>query len=162
MKRTLTLMRHAKSSWKDDALHDHDRPLNRRGEKAAQTMACRLRQRGYVPDLVLVSSAARTQLTAEALLQCYDGKPEHHTSEALYEASVPDIVDVIRGVDASCGVLMLIGHNPAMQILTDALAGKHYDMPTAAYICFEITQPWHAFDLHPCSVLDYDFPKSQV
>jgi len=162
MKRTLTLMRHAKSSWKDDALHDHDRPLNRRGEKAAWTMACRLRQRGYVPDLMLVSSAARTQLTAEALLKCYDKKLEHRTSNALYEASVADIISVIRSVDASCGALMLIGHNPGTQMLTDTLATKHYDMPTAAYIRFEVMQPWNAFDLHPCSVLDYDFPKSPL
>lgn len=162
MRRTLTLMRHAKSSWKDDTLHDHDRPLNRRGEKAAQTMACRLRDRGYLPDLILVSSARRTQLTAQALFECYDEKLPYRSTEALYEASVADIMTVIRGVDASCGALMLIGHNPATQMLADTLAGSDYAMPTAAYIRFEITQPWDAFDLHPCRVLEYDFPKSQV
>ena len=71
--RTLTLMRHAKSSWDDPAVGDHDRPLNGRGKKAAKVMAERLKSSGYKPDLVVVSSALRARETAEALRYVSEG-----------------------------------------------------------------------------------------
>lgn len=161
MKRTLTLMRHAKSSWEDEALPDHERPLNHRGEKAAKTMACRLKESGYVPNLVIVSSATRTQQTAEALNKCYNETLPIQSESLLYEADIERVVDVIRAVDKSVAHLMLVGHNPVTEMLADRLANRSYGMPTAAYIRFDIPVPWHDFTLDTYEVIAYDFPKSQ-
>lgn len=158
--RTLTLMRHAKSSWDDMTLADHERPLNRRGEKAAVLMAKRLREEGYLPDLVLISSARRTQQTAEALQNVYGGHLQLVTEPMLYEASPADYRLVIRRVDDAVSHLMMIGHNPTIEQMASMLSGREVTMPTAAYIRFEIPTPWREFTMTRYSETAYDFPKS--
>lgn len=160
--RTLTLMRHAKSSWDDASLIDHDRPLNKRGEKAAKTMAKRLKASGYLPDLVIVSSALRAQQTAQALQGVYGGQLRLMTEPALYEAALSDYETVIRRVDESITHLMMIGHNPTMERLASELSGRDVMMPTAAYIRFEINRAWCDFRLGRYAMTDYDFPKSRT
>jgi phosphohistidine phosphatase len=159
--RTLTLMRHAKSSWDDIALADHKRPLNRRGEKAAVLMAKRLKEEGYVPDLVLVSSARRTQQTAETMQNIYGGHLQLVTEPILYEASPADYMSVIRRVDDTVSHLMMIGHNPTIEQMASMLSDRDVRMPTAAYIRFEIPTPWREFTITRYNETDYDFPKSR-
>lgn len=158
--RILTLMRHAKSSWDNPHLSDHDRPLNARGEKAALTMAKRLEKRGYVPDLVIVSSALRAQQTAARLQTVYNGALRVKTEPLLYDASPETYVSVIRSVPEDVSHLMIIGHNPTIETLATELGGQPYRMPTAAYICFDIPHIWQRFIRDIYTVLDYDFPKS--
>jgi phosphohistidine phosphatase len=158
--RTLTLMRHAKSSWDDPSVSDHDRPLNGRGKKAAKTMAERLKDSGYEPDLVIVSSARRTQETAEALRKRYGKTLTIRTEPRLYEAEAEAYADVIRGVDDKIKHLMIIGHNPTVEWMAEALGGGSEGMPTAAYIRLEIPSKWGDFRFETLNVLAYDFPKS--
>ncbi|MHC3993260.1 SixA phosphatase family protein [Thiomicrolovo sp. ZZH C-3] len=158
--RTLTLMRHAKSSWDDPALGDHERPLNARGRKAAKTMAQRLHAEPYTPDLVLVSSALRTRQTAEALQKAYDGALAVQTEPLLYEATSETYAEVIRKVDDAVDALMIIGHNPTLEWIAETLGGKAVHMPTAAYIRFEIPCRWSAFEFERYKTLAYDYPKS--
>lgn len=158
--RTLTLMRHAKSSWDDLQLGDHERPLNERGEKAALTMATRLKEQGYRPDLVIVSSALRTQQTAARLQTVYNGELRVKTEPLLYEASPEIYLATIRSVADGVEHLMIIGHNPTIEWLAAGLGGRERRMPTAAYIRFEIPGAWEEFTLDVCTTIDYDFPKS--
>jgi len=158
--RTLTLMRHAKSSWDDAALRDHDRPLNARGQKAAKTMAKRLHDGGYVPDLVIVSSAERTRETAAALQKVYEGALALQTEPLLYEAAPGTYADVIRQVGDDVEALMLIGHNPTIEWMAEAMGGTAYHMPTAAYIRFSIPCAWSEFRFERFEMLAYDYPKS--
>lgn len=158
---TLTLMRHAKSSWKDTSLSDLDRPLNGRGRRAAVAMAKRLRIAGYIPDLVIVSSALRTQQTAQALQKVYHGQLRLITEPILYEATPADYETVIRRVDEAVDHLMMIGHNPTMEWLASVLSGRDVTLPTAAYIRFKIANQWQHFSITPCVEMDYDFPKSR-
>ena len=158
--RTLTLMRHAKSSWEDPALSDHDRPLNGRGKKAAKLMAERLKVSGYRPDLVVVSSALRAQETVKALQKRYDGKLNVVPEPRLYEAGIEVYVDVIRRVDKGVRDLMLVAHNPTIEWFAEALAGSYIRMPTGAYFRVEVPVSWAEFKLKTLNVLDYDFPKS--
>ena len=158
--RTLTLMRHAKSSWDDPRLNDHDRPLNARGEKAALTMATRLKKQGYRPDLVIVSSALRTQQTAARLQTVYNGALRVKTEPLLYEASPETYLEIVRSVTDSVKHLMIIGHNPTIEWLAAELGGRERRMPTAAYIRFEISGAWEQFALNVYHTVDYDFPKS--
>lgn len=159
--KTLTLMRHAKSSWDDPGLADHDRPLNGRGTKAAATMASRLKAEGYVPDLVVVSTSRRTRETVEPIQKAYGGALALRFESKLYEASPAAYAEIIRATEASVEHLMLIGHNPTLEILAERLGAQAYRMPTAAYIRFLFDGPWASFDFRPCEVAAYDYPKSR-
>ena len=157
---TLTLLRHAKSSWDDPGADDHDRPLNARGRKAARKMAERLKASGYRPDLVIVSSARRTQETAEALQEIYGGTLVLQTEPSLYEAPAAAYADVIRRVGEEVEALMLVGHNPTAEHLAEILCGTYRRMPTAAYFRVEVPGEWRDFSLRAFKEVAYDFPKS--
>ena len=160
MMHTLTLMRHAKSAWDDPSLPDHDRPLNARGEKAAKLMAKRLKKGGFVPNLVIVSSAQRARQTAAALQTAYHGALRLQTEPLLYDAPAEIYADVIRRVDEGVIDLMVIGHNPAMEQIVELLCGAARRMPTAAYLRVELPGAWRDFAFERFTLLDYDFPKS--
>src|SRR3954471_22181071 len=87
MGKTLYLLRHAKSSWDDANVSDYDRPLSARGERAARRIAGHFRRARIRPDLVLCSSAIRTQATLGALAPVLDGEPKVQVEAELYGAS---------------------------------------------------------------------------
>jgi phosphohistidine phosphatase len=120
MKR-LYLLRHAKSSWKDPSLPDHDRPLAGRGRRAAKAIARHLREQRIAPELVLCSTARRARETLERIesalgtsVVCVEGD--------LYAASAPELLERLRSVPDAVGSVMLIGHNPGLQELALDLA----------------------------------------
>ena len=159
MKKTVLILRHAKSSWKDMRLRDRERPLNKRGERDAPEMGKRLRKLGYKPDLILSSPAVRAIETARkaAAEIGYEGKIIQ--DEALYMAEVGDYLDVISGVDESVTHLMLVSHNPGCEELFTFLGGERVaKFPTAAYALIELEGTWS--DLSGGKLLRFDFPKS--
>lgn len=110
MKR-LILMRHAKSDWNHPNLSDHDRPLNKRGRRAAPLMGQWLQDQGYAPDFALVSSAVRTQETfALTGLGCAS-----RTEARLYNAASETILQAIQGGDEAAATMIVIAHQPGMQ-----------------------------------------------
>ena len=116
MKR-LYLLRHAKSSWTDAGLADHDRPLAPRGRRAAKAIGRHLHKQGIEPELVLCSSATRARETLERLgLQGAEIEPE------LYGAGAVALLARLREVPTDVASVMLIGHNPGMQELALLLA----------------------------------------
>ncbi|MBW9114335.1 histidine phosphatase family protein [Rhizobium cauense] len=121
-KRRLLLLRHAKSAWPEN-VDDHDRPLASRGEKAAPLMGRYLAREKLIPDLVLVSSARRTQQTWELVAKKLPPSIAKKDTDELYEASAAKIAAVIQTIDPSIGTLLLIGHNPGFQDLADGLIG---------------------------------------
>jgi phosphohistidine phosphatase len=122
--RTLSLLRHAKSSWADAGLDDFDRPLNARGENAAPRMGEFMARNGIVPELILCSSAARTRQTLDLVLPRLPGNPKVVLEDALYLASEGALLARIRKVSAAVRHAMLIGHDPGMHALACALAGS--------------------------------------
>jgi len=118
----LLLLRHAKSSWEDAALPDRDRPLNKRGRRAAAAMRQAMRELGLAPDLVLVSPARRTQETLTGL-QPWDDTPLVEQLETLYLATAQQLLAVLRGVHETVRSVLLIAHNPGMHELAVMLAG---------------------------------------
>jgi phosphohistidine phosphatase len=121
---TLTLFRHAKSSWNHPALDDFDRPLAPRGEKAAPQMAAYLAERGLVPDLVLCSAARRARQTLALALPAWKAQPEIDDAKALYLASVPTMLGIIRATPADVRHLMIIGHNPGIEMFARLAIGS--------------------------------------
>ena len=129
--KTILIMRHAKSSWDDPNLNDHDRPLNKRGKRDATRMGSLLRAESLIPDLVLCSTALRALRTAELVLQSsgYDG--EIRLRRDLYEAEAETCLSVVKQLSDDFGRVLLIGHNPCLEHLLGLLCDVWERMPTA-------------------------------
>ncbi len=134
----LLILRHAKSSWKDASLSDHERPLKKRGRKAAPRMGRLLAAEGLVPDAVLSSTAVRARGTARRAAEAAGFEGEIELREALYHASPDGILREVAGVPDAAERLLVVGHNPGMESLVARLAGMHYRFPTAALAHFRL------------------------
>ena len=130
MPRTLYLLRHAKSSWKNASLRDFDRPLKGRGRDAAKEIGKRLADEKPQPELVVCSPAARTRETADIVLKHSKLKVDLTFDERIYEASLRDLLQVVGGLPDAKQVAMMIGHNPGFEELVAYLSGEHRRMPT--------------------------------
>jgi phosphohistidine phosphatase len=124
----LSLVRHAKSSWDDATLPDHERPLAPRGIKAATRMSSYLADEDLVPDLVLSSDSVRTRATCALLFAPLDvPAPPVVTTRDLYLADADAILEVVRREGAAhtqARHIMVIGHNPGLQLLALSLPGN--------------------------------------
>jgi len=118
--RTLVLFRHAKSAWPDVA--DHDRPLARRGIRAAPVMGRWLREAGLLPGQVLCSTARRARETWQFAQAGLAATPPVTFDARIYEGTATDLLALIRQVPPAVGTLLLIGHNPAIEDLALLLA----------------------------------------
>jgi len=136
MKR-LVLMRHAKSSWDDPLMEDHDRVLNGRGRVSARVLGDWLRARKYVPDQVLSSSAARTRETFSRLGFVCDAE----FTRKLYLADPQVMMDVLRS--ATGDTVLMLGHNPGIAWFAQSLVqvppphSRFFDYPTCATMVAE-------------------------
>ena len=132
MVRRLIVMRHAKSSWKDPNLDDHERPLNNRGREDAPMVADAIFDRGWIPDLILVSSSKRTLQTLEGMSHRM-GKAPFEVRSGIYHATVIDLMEELEDM-LDNGTTMIIGHNPGSEILVNHLSGEWHTMPTATAV----------------------------
>lgn len=160
--RTLTIVRHAKSSWKDTSLRDRDRPLNKRGERDAPRMGKRIGAAGIRPSLILSSPAVRAWTTAK-IIAAEIGYPKEflQREDDLYLASVEAMLDVLVGQDAGFNSLMLVGHNPGLTDFANYLVpGLTNNLPTAGVVSVTFERDgWSLYD-RPETTLDlYDYPK---
>jgi phosphohistidine phosphatase len=126
--KTLHLLRHAKSDWGDSALPDHDRPLNKRGKRARTTVAQHIT--GWKIDLVVCSTARRARDTAKPVVEALGCRARY--DDALYATDADGLLAVVRTLDNEDNVVMLVGHNPSMEELTELLCGESPAYPTAA------------------------------
>ena len=130
--KTLALVRHAKSSWDDTTLADHDRPLNDRGLRDAPAMGRLLHSRGFAPDVILSSTATRAMATAAAIAAELDYDGEIVTIPRLYGASPATILEIVSGLDDTLESAMVVAHDPGMSELASALSADIDRMPTCA------------------------------
>jgi phosphohistidine phosphatase len=120
--RRLMLLRHAKADT-PEGIRDHDRPLAPRGRRQCQEMGKYMGHHGLEPDLVIVSTARRTQETWELLRPAFSNAPAQQNEGRIYEALPSDILQVIKETADSVRVLLLIGHNPGFERLAASLIG---------------------------------------
>ena len=139
--KVLTLIRHAKSSWKDMALADFDRPLNKRGKKDAPMIGQHLAS-GVIapPDCFLSSPAKRALVTARAIADELGFRGRYILRDKrIYEASSERLREVLREVDNSCTHLMMFGHNPGFFMLAEELCGfNEENFPTCAVLSIDL------------------------
>jgi len=130
--KALFILRHAKSSWNNSALTDFERPLNGRGRRDAPRMGRLMRERALRPDVILCSPAERTRQTAALLASAAGLDAEPRYDERIYEASAGQLLGVLSEVRTEAGSVLLIGHNPGVEQLIEALSGARERMTTAA------------------------------
>lgn len=158
--RRLLLLRHAKSSWDDPALADHDRPLAPRGRKASKLIRAHLRREQIDVSLVLCSSARRARETLE--LVSVSGPVE--VERELYGASASQLLERLRRLPDELDAVMLIGHNPAIQELAvglvadgSGLASRKF--PTGALATLTFTGSWRALESGQAELAAFVTPK---
>lgn len=130
--KTLLILRHAKSSWKDTALPDHDRPLNERGKRDAPRVGRLLREEGLAPELILCSTAKRARQTAEAVADESGFAGEVQLVEAFYGGGPEAYRETLQALPGAPGSVMVVGHNPDLEELLESLTGERPGLPTAA------------------------------
>lgn len=161
-KKTLYLVRHAKSSWKDSSLDDAKRPLNKRGERDAPEMGKRLARAGIRPDLITSSPAVRALTTAQKIAEELGiKKSEIDVNEDVYTFNAEGLLEAIRGLDDKLNTVMLVGHNPAATILLNELAGEDIDnVPTCGVAQLELnTESWAQVKRGGAELVSFDYPK---
>ena len=130
--KTLIILRHAKSSWKDSSLADHDRPLNNRGKQDALRMGRLLLDQGLVPDRIISSTAKRARKTAKAVAKANHCEDKVELTPEFYHAGPGAYLAVLQNVSDDDQRVMVVGHNPGMEGLVTHLTGRLETMPTAA------------------------------
>ena len=130
--RTLYLLRHAKSSWKDPSQADFERPLANRGRKACEIVARLIQDRGLEFDLVLCSTAIRARETIDLVSKYAKLKSELRFDERIYEATVSELLEIVSQLENDRKEVLLVGHNPGFEDLLHLFSGTDHRFPTAA------------------------------
>lgn len=129
--KTLLLLRHAKSSWDDPALDDHDRPLNQRGYLEAPYVGDFLKAQDWIPDLIISSTALRARHTAELVARACGYSDKLVLEHGLYGASAQFFSQLIKPLPSNLNYVLLVGHNPDIEELILALCAEHVNISTA-------------------------------
>jgi phosphohistidine phosphatase len=130
--KTLLLLRHAKSSWDDPNVPDHDRPLTERGKRDARRIGALLQEQQLVPDLIISSTAKRARKTAFKVARACGTGDAIRTTGRLYEAHPAEFIEVLREVEDRCATVLVVAHNPGLEGLVWHLTGQRESLPTAA------------------------------
>ena len=160
--KTLTIVRHAKSSWKDSGLSDRERPLNKRGKRDAPIMAQRIAAAGIRPSQIISSPAVRAWTTAKVFAKELGYPAEFlQREDGLYLASLDNLLDVVATQDNGFHNLMLFGHNPGLTDLVNYLVpGLTNNLPTAGVVSVNLEcDDWMLYDRPPTELILHDYPK---
>jgi phosphohistidine phosphatase len=160
------LLRHAKSSWENLELADHERPLAPRGRRAAIVMAEHLRRERVRPALVLCSSALRARETLELIAPGLVEQPAIRFERELYAASAERLLERVRAIEDGVECALLIGHNPGLEDLALILAGSGEKLarvgrkyPTGALAMLEFAGHWRELGPGGAKLTDFITPK---
>lgn len=170
----LTIVRHAKSSWDQPGLADHDRPLNERGQHAAPAVGTFLHKTYFggaenqpllpPPDRLISSTALRALGTAQIMREAMGLSTEALILDSrLYLAEATQILEVVRGMDESWRHVILFGHNPGMHEFAERLLAREHisKMPTCTAVLMALpTAYWGLADWSEAQLIGYVTPKS--
>ncbi len=170
----LTLVRHAKSSWSQHGLSDHDRPLNERGRHAAPAVGTFLHRTYFGsgssapllprPDRLLTSTALRALSTAQIMREQMQLPPETLILDSkLYLAEAPRLLQTVQNLDENWQHVILFGHNPGMHDFAERfLARAHVPkMPTCTAVLMALPQAyWGLADWGLAQLIGYVTPKA--
>jgi phosphohistidine phosphatase len=112
--KTLYLLRHAKAEPAGKDGNDQDRVLSLRGVEACATVGSYMKSKGYLPEIVLSSTSARTRETFEQVKAALGITPKARFEDKLYLAEAETIIKHVQSVDHGVSSVMVVGHNPGM------------------------------------------------
>ncbi len=162
--KTLYLLRHAKSSWDNEELSDHQRPLNSRGQQDAPKMGQWLAAQVKPPQLIICSDAVRTRQTIEPILKAWQ-LPEDvlRMEPLLYHASNDVLWDIVQECDNDIDRLLIVGHNPGLTEFANSLckAFRTENIPTSGFLAcsFDVSK-WEQVEACEGAFETYQFPKN--
>ncbi|KOV69680.1 SixA phosphatase family protein [Streptomyces sp. MMG1121] len=166
--RKIVLLRHAKADWGQEA--DHERPLAERGRQDAPAAGRKLAETGITFDLALCSTAARTRETWKLAVQELATRPRTVYEERVYEASLGELIALLNETPDDVRNVVLIGHNPGIHALADALAGEaegdalprmnRSGFPTAAFAVLTFEGSWKAVEHGAATLVDFWGPHA--
>lgn len=160
--KTLILVRHAKSSWKDTSLNDIQRPLNKRGKRDAPKMGKYLLKSRIVPQAIFSSTGLRALTTARLISVEMGMKPsEINIDEKIYTFNAEELLKVVKSLKDKFDRVMIVGHNPAVTDLVNYLCGSKIDnIPTCgvALLRFPVNS-WKKISKNSAELLSFDYPK---
>lgn len=146
--KTLMLMRHGKSSWKNGQIDDHERPLKKRGRKDTKRVAKWIAKKGLTPDLILCSSAVRARQTVEVIHKALAYEGETRICQDLYEAEPQDYVAILKLLDDRYKKVLIVAHNPAIETYLRHIDEDIQSVPTAGLGYLTLTlDSWQALSL---------------
>ncbi len=163
--KTLTIVRHAKSSWSEPRLSDRERPLNRRGERDAPVMGKRIADAGIRPSLIVSSPATRAWTTARVIAEQLSYPTEFLQREnQLYLASLHDLLDIVVAQDDGFNSVIIVGHNPGLTDFVNFLSpGLTNNLPTTGVVAVNIDQDhWNLHEQPRIELLMHDYPKKDL
>lgn len=136
--KTLLILRHAKSSWDNPALTDHERRLNKRGLRDAPRIGRLLREQDLLPDLIACSTAERARQTTAAVAEHSGYQGEIEFTGELYHATPQSCIQVLHEQSGNFSRVLLVAHNPGLELLVEMLSGHNEPFPTAALAQIEL------------------------
>ena len=163
--KTLYIVRHAKSSWDERGISDHDRKLNSRGKRDAPKMGELLYSNGCHPDIIYSSSAKRAFTTAKIIAEKIAHPVDNIVvSKNIYDATTNDLVNLINKIDEKYESAMVFGHNPGFTVLANLLTDKYIDnMPTCAVAEIELNvESWKEVESDCGKLIAFEYPKKYL
>jgi len=146
--KTLLLMRHGKSSWKDESLEDHERPLKKRGRKDSKRIAKAILANELVPDLILSSSAVRARETVDVVVKTLDYQGRIVFSDELFMGEPQDFIEILKTLSNDYETVLIVGHNPGLEAYLQIIDGDVESLPTAGlgYLVL-VLEDWNEISL---------------
>ena len=159
--KTIFLVRHAKSSWKDPTMSDFDRPLNNRGKKDATFMGELLKKKLINPDLILSSPANRAKRTAIEVASIVGFSEDKIIfKNEIYEATLHTLLNLIKEIDERFNSVMIFGHNPGLTIFHNFICNKYIEnIPTCGVAASTFAKRWSECEKNSFEFLFFEYPK---
>jgi phosphohistidine phosphatase len=147
--KALLILRHAKSSWKNKKVDDHDRPLNKRGRKEAIKMGEHLKKTNILPDTIITSSALRAIETTKYICRYSGYNNLVEVNFSLHRGGIDSYIDSLASVSNDNQKLLIIGHNPDLEELVGILINRTIRIPTCTLVQLKLfIEDWKSIDLH--------------
>ncbi len=158
--KTLYIIRHAKSSWKDMSLDDCDRPLNKRGKRDAPVMGKRLKKKNVVPDIIISSPALRAKTTAQFIAKEVGYNKDIEFKEEIYESNIHILDNILKNIDDRNSITFLFGHNPDLNMLAEEYVDFDENIVTCGILKIEFDcDKWQDISHKNAKMISFDYPK---
>ncbi|MDX2505344.1 MAG: histidine phosphatase family protein [Gammaproteobacteria bacterium] len=163
----LMVLRHGKSDWSSNET-DFNRPITDRGKRGAQRMGVWLAQQGLKPDMVISSPAERAKVTAQKMMKAMDETDQYIIyDKRVYDASLNDLLEVLAGISDETKRVVLVGHNPGLELLLTYLCKEKVAIPadgkllaTATLAHLNLSFPWRKIEKNCAKLVEIKRPKS--